>query len=264
MRKLITITLLLCAAIVFAAPQSPAKVGIKVIAEKSPAPKGSIDFAIMPDSYIEESKEVKYEEYGITWLYTTAKVDVFKTVSEVKAYYKIRGTYKETSFDTGDVILTSGNRADFSTITISPRSNFCLMTLEHVRPTPEALKQLETVTVKPEKKPIAKPITVTRKKPIATFRHARHRPSKNTHSGKNNINTKTQKKEPVRTVRPDIKVTDIKPIPVDIIKEAPPANKNITPVKKPVSKLPNSIKKVIPKSTKPKSTEKKSEPFFEG
>lgn len=264
MRKLITITLLLCAVIVFAASQSPGKVGIKVIAEKSPAPKGSIDFSIMPDSYIEESKEVKYEEYGITWLFTTAKVDVFKTVSEVKAYYKIRGTYKETSFETGDVILTSGNRADFTTITISPRSNFCLVTLEHVRPTPEALKELETVTVKPAKKSIAKPVAVIQKRPVAKFQHARHRPAKNTNAVKKTINNKTQKKEKVRIVRPDIKITDVKPIPVDIIKEAPPANKNITPVKKPVSKLPNSIKKVIPKSTKPKLPEKKSEPFFEG
>jgi len=241
-------------------PQLPGNVGIKVIAENSPAPKGSLTFTIMPDSYVEDSKEVKYEEYGITWLYTTAKVDVFKTSAEVRAFYKIRGIYTEKTLESGDILMTTGNKAEFRLITISPRSNFCLVTLEHVRPTPDALKELPKPAIK-----TVTPVDISVNKPIAKpkVQHAKQI-IKKAPAVKKMVKNKIVKKEQSRVVKPNIIIKDVKPIPVEIRKEAPPANTNITPVKIPETKLPSGVKKVVPKLTKPKPVDKKSTPFFEG
>lgn len=271
MRKLTVVSLLLCVVAIFAAPHFPNTVGIKVIEEKSPAPKDSIMFTILQDSYTEESKQVKYEEYGITWLYTMVRLDVFKTASEVRSFYKLTGTFIKKNLESGDILLTSGNRAEFKLITISPRSNFCLVTLEHVRPTPEALQQLRLVSqdsAKPAAKPAAKSLIekaqniirsqkpkVVRKKTVKR-RYTRKTSMKNT-PVKKDMNPKQTK-----VIPPKVKTTTTKPAPADIIN--PPTNNNITPVKKKKTEVPTGVKKVVPKSTKPATPVKKTKPFFEG
>lgn len=259
---------MLCAVSVFTAPKIPGKVGIKVIDEISPAPKGSIAFAVIPDSYTEESKQIEYEEYGIKWLYTNAKLDVFKTIAEVRAFYKLRGSFIEKHLESGDIVMTTGNKADFKIITISSRNNFCLVTLEHVRPTPEALKELGIVTSDSSK--TVKPTVTSAPKPVVKRVNRKPATSKNTVVKKTDVKKVPVKKAVKKTVKSDpvvvhqnIKITDKKTLPADIIKEAP-APKHITPVKKTKSNNISGIKKVAPKAAKPKVPAKEDKPFFEG
>ncbi len=262
MRNFIIVLLLLCAIAVFAVPHVPGTVGIKLIDEISPAPKGSISFSTIPDCYVEASKQIEYEEYGINWLYTIVKLNVFKSFSEVRLFYKLHGTYEEKNLESGGLLLSTGNKADFKLITITPRSKFCIVTLEHVRPTPETLKQIGigkpvvNITV-----PVIKEKTI---KPVV------RRVKRVVHTKKPSVASKpAMKKLPVKSapaqvvVHPKIIIFDTNPVSGKIINKAP-APKNITPVKKPESSNISGVRKVVPNTTKPKTIDKKEKAYFEG
>ncbi len=277
MRNFTIFLLLLCAVIIFAVPPSSGNAGIKVIEVNTPAPKGDITFDIISDSYIEESKQIKYEEYGITWIYTIVKLDVFKSANEIKQFYKLHNNYTEKTASTGEIIMTTGNKADFRLISIFLKNNFCLVTLEHVRPTPDAIKSLRILNPKLENADVTVPNRIKTEKPKIKNLNTAAIITKNIKKPAVVIRKKTtgrkisgdkksgvKKTKSAKIVKPNIKITNTNPIPIDIMKSSNKTGKVIPSEKKPAAKMPSGVKKVNPDAMKQKVPEKNVVPYFEG